>query len=143
MTKLNWFYGNMTAGKLTCPSFIDALRGFDGPVMLTVQRLKGGRSSQANRYYWGVVVELIFKALKEGGIEITREGTHELLKMRFLTTDLRLGVEGEVVTMMRSTTELAQDEFGAYIEHCVQFAAEYLNVVIPGPGEQIEMNVEA
>ena len=97
----------LTGGKLTCPSFVDALRGFDGPVMLTVQRLKGGRSSQANRYYWGVVVELIFKALKEGGIEITREGTHELLKMRFLTTDLRLGVEGEVVTMMRSTTELA------------------------------------
>lgn len=138
------FYGYMENGVFQCRAFWEWMNapGRES-VTVTASDTKPKRSSPANRYYWGVVVELIFKALKEGGIEITREGTHELLKMRFLTTDLRLGVEGEVVTMMRSTTELAQDEFGAYIEHCVQFAAEYLNVVIPGPGEQIEMNVEA
>lgn len=127
------------SGKLQASAFVAALNDLKArrvPVVLTVEELKDKRSNQANRYYWGVVVELIYRALKESGWETTREGTHDMLKYRFLKEDKPLGGDGEFVTIVRSTTELDVQEFGAYIEHCIRFAAEYLNVVIPEPGTQ-------
>jgi hypothetical protein len=129
-------------GKLQCESFTKELRALKEkgvPVVLTCAEFKEKRSSQANRYYWGICVELIHRALNEGGIEISREGTHELLRVRFLSVDHPIGTDGEFVTRVRSTTELDKEEFGAYIERCVQFASEYLNVVIPPPGEQMSL----
>ena len=100
---------------------------------------KPKRSSPANRYYWGVVVELIYLALKDTGWEVNREGTHELLRVRFLSEDKPIGNDGEFVTRVKSTTELDSVEFGTYIERCKQFAAEYLNTVIPEPNEQLTL----
>lgn len=143
MSKSDIHYGTLKGGKLSAPSFMDALRQLDGPVQLTVQRLQGGRSSQANRYYHGVVVDLIYRALRQGGMEITRQGTHELLKYRFLREDHPIGEDGEYVTTVKSTTALDKEEFGAYLERCIQFASEYLNTVIPPPGEQVSMDIAA
>ncbi len=136
------YYGTMKGGKLKADAFMEHLRSIDGPVRLTVARDNGRRSNQANRYYWGVCVELIHRALKEGGIETSREGTHELLKFRFLKEDHPIGKDGEFSTTITSTADLPPDEFVAYLERCIQFAAEYLNVIIPQPGEQQEMEYE-
>lgn len=136
-------YGHFAAdGKLRAESFVSALSALKArnvPVVLTVEEYKDKRSNQANRYYWGVIVELIHRALNEGGFEVSREGTHDLLKFRFLKEDKPLGEDGEFITVIKSTTELDKEEFGAYIERCIQFAAEYLNVVIPEPGEQLSI----
>lgn len=129
-------------GKLVSSSFRAAVQGFRSrrvPVSLTVQEYKPKRSSPQNRYYFGVVVDLICRALNEGGVEVTREGTHELLKLRFLKEDHPIGNDGEFVTMVKSTTELNKEEFDEYLEHCKRFAAEYLNVVIPEPNEQMSI----
>jgi len=130
-------YGSFKNGKLVAGTFADAVRELsrkDCSVVLTIAEFRDKRSNQANRYYWGIVVEIIYRALKESGWEITREGTHEMLRFRFLREDRPLGEHGdEFVTTVKSTTELDRDEFRAYIERCVQFAAEYLNVVIPPP----------
>lgn len=145
MSKTVKHYGRPGAdGKLQAGSFMAALNELlrrRVPVVLTVDEFKETRSSQANRYYWGVVVELTYHALRASGIEITREGTHELLKFRFLKEDKPFGAPGEFITIVRSTTELERDEFAAYIERCKQFAAEYLNLNIPDPGEQVEMDM--
>lgn len=137
------YYGTWDAkGKLQARAFetaLDSFRSRRAPVVLTVDDDKGKRSNTANAYYWGVIVELIHAAMKEAGHEVTREGTHELLKFRFLKEDRALGGDGEFVTFVKSTTELDTQEFGAYIEHCIRFAAEYLNVVIPEPGTQMEL----
>lgn len=129
-------------GKLQAAAFANALNAFASrrvPVVLTVEEDKGKRSNQANKYYWSVIVELIHAGMKDAGHEVTREGTHELLKFRFLKEDRPLGNDGEFVTFVKSTTELNREEFGAYLEHCIRFAAEYLNVVIPEPGTQMEL----
>jgi hypothetical protein len=138
-------YGTMPLqGKLQCRPFVEALEHLRGKsVILTVSESKPKRGTQANRYYWGVVVDLIYRALKESGWEINRESTHELLRVRFLSEDHPIGKDGEFVTRVKSTTELNSTEFGEYLEHCCRFAAEYLNVVIPAPGEQMEMETEA
>ena len=137
-------YASFKEGKLRCPSFATAGREFAAKgcaVVLTIEEFKDKRSNQSNRYYWGIVIDLIYRALKESGWEITKEGTHELLRFRFLKEDKPIGEDGEFVTTVRSTTELDRQEFGDYIEACVRFAAEYLNVVIPAPNEQVAMEV--
>lgn len=128
-------------GKLHAESFKAACEGFrarGASVVFTVEEFKDKRSNQANRYYHGVVVHLIADALKDAGwepSECTHDAVHEMLKRRFLTVSKRLNEE-EYIDRTRSTTELDKEEFSAYIEHCVQFAAEYLSTVIPPPGEQ-------
>ena len=137
-------YASFKEGKLRCPSFASAIREFAAKgcaVVLTIEEFKDKRSNQANRYYFGVVVDLIHRALKESGWDITKEGTHELLRFRFLRENRPIGEDGEFVTTVRSTTELDRQEFGDYIEACCRFAAEYLNVVIPAPNEQVAMEV--
>lgn len=129
-------------GALQASSFrseVNAFRARRVPVVLTVTEWKDKRSNQANKYYWGVVVELICAGMNDAGHEVTRKGTHELLKYRFLREDKPLGNDGEFVTTIKSTSELNREEFAQYIEHCQRFAAEYLNVTIPNAGEQMEI----
>lgn len=134
-------FGHMPLqGKLQCQPFallLETLRGKS--IKIEVSDAKPSRSSQANRYYWGVVVFLIWKGLKDQGWEMTREGTHEMLRVRFLSEDRPINEDGEFVTVVRSTTDLSTEEFGVYLEQCVRFAAEYLNVTIPAPGEQLQI----
>lgn len=138
--KADKHYGYFRDGKLKADTFKEALRRLTGkPVVLTVSEFRETRSNQANRYYWGVVVELIHDALNDAGWEVTKEGTHDMLKFRFLREDKPIGNDGEFITTIKSTSELDTMEFGEYIEHCVRFAAEYLNTVIPPPGEQQEL----
>jgi hypothetical protein len=110
-------------------------------LVFTVEEFRQKRSSPQNRYYHGVVVELIYRGMQDAGIDrlydhgpmLTKDRTHDYLKDMFLKAP---GPFGEIT---RSTTELNTQEFGEYIERCVQFAAEYLNVVIPPPGEQMSL----
>lgn len=141
MSKPAKYYGQMRGGKLQCQPFIDALKTLEGTVELTVKKWHPSRGNQANRYYWGVVVEEIAKGLADAGYEpreCTKEAVHDMLKFRYLKSDRPIGKDGEFVTMVTSTTELDSTEFAAYTDHCIRFAAEYLGVTVPEPNEQIE-----
>lgn len=134
-------YGFMPlVGKLQCQPFallLDALRGRN--IKIEVSDAKPTRSTQQNRYYWGVVVWMIWHGLKEAGWDLSREETHEMLRVRFLSEDRPLNNDGEFATVVRSTTDLSTEEFVAYTDQCVRFAAEYLGVVIPPPNEQMSI----
>lgn len=138
-------HGYFRDGKLHADTFTAALRGLKErgvPVVLTVDEWKDKRSNPQNRYYRGVICELIGDALKDSGWEpkeCSNDAVHAMLKLRFLKEDRPIGKDGEFLTVVKSTTELDKEEFGAYIEHCIRFAAEYLNVVIPEPGQQMEL----
>jgi len=138
-------YTRITNGKMeptTAQLLIAELANHEGKdIAITVERKRKKRSLNQNQYYWGVVVELIYLALKERGWEVNREGTHELLRVRFLSEDKPIGNDGEFVTRVKSTTELDSVEFGTYIECCKQFAAEYLNTVIPEPNDQLTIPI--
>ena len=108
-------YGTMPLqGKLQCRPFVEALEHLRGKnVILTVAESKPKRSNKANAYYWSVVVDLIYRALKESGWEINRESTHELLRVRFLSEDHPIGKDGEFV---KFTKKLAKAFPGIYAE---------------------------
>lgn len=145
MSKQDRHYGSFVGGKLKAASLAQAVKMFpEGtPLEFTVSKAVDRRTSPQNRYYWGVVVPCIKAGLKDGGMVLSTEQVHELLKFRFLKEDRAVGEDGEFVTVVPSTSELEVGEFVAYTDRCIQFAAEYLNVVIPEPGQQSEMELAA
>ena len=99
-------------------------------VWVTVTRQQVSRSPQANRYYWGVVVEEVASYIGE-----SREETHQLLKAQFLPgRDIEL-LDGKRLQMPASTTRLSVEEFAAYIDRVKVWAAQFLGLSIPEPGE--------
>jgi hypothetical protein len=100
------------------------------------------RSSPQNRYYWGLMIPMVQKGIKDLGTDLSKEETHEFLKARFNYSELVNENTGEVMQVPFSTTRLNKAEFGEYISKIQQFAAEFLNVVIPDPGQVLEINYE-
>lgn len=130
--------GHVTAGKLEIRNRAmvraQLQRMRDGEVRITIERAHATRSSQANRYYWGVVVELL--AEHTG---YTPDEIHEVLKAKFLpkklaVTDGNGEIKGEFV-VGGTTTKLNKVEFGEYVTQIRQWALEDLDVVIPEANE--------
>ena len=111
----------------------------DLAVTIEVKVKKYRRSNEFNNYYWGVVVAMIVERLRELGHDVDRDLTHEFLKGRFLYSELTYPSTGEVLKIPRKTSELATEEFKDYLEHVKQFAAETLDLYIPDPNEQLEI----
>lgn len=121
------------------------------PVTVLFQSLKDGkylleisgadkRSNPQNRYYWGLVVPMIQKGIKDLGTELTKEETHEFLKARFNLSDLVNKDTGETISIPVSTTRLNKEQFSEYIEKIQRFSAEFLSITIPDPGVQTIMS---
>lgn len=99
----------------------------DGPVRVQISRYKRTRSSQANRYYWGVVIRLIAEYTG-----YTDDEVHAMLKMMFL----RKRADGMPETVM-STSKLPTDKFEEYLETIRRWAAVDLGVFIPDPNQEV------
>jgi hypothetical protein len=99
------------------------------------------RSNPQNRYYWGLVIPMIHNGIKEMGTELTFLETHEFLKARFNISDLVNEDTGETISLPLSTTRLNKSEFSDYVAKIQQFAAEFLNIIIPDPGQQMEIEL--
>lgn len=132
------YYGNVTidgALKLPGAKIRSEVRVFEGKeIELTIRKKRKHRSDPQNRYYWGVVVEMIRAGMKEMGDTVTPNQVHEFLKWRFLRVSKVDETTGEVLyEYVGSTAKLKTVEFWEYIEKCCQFAAEMLGVSIPLP----------
>lgn len=88
------------------------------------EKPKQNRSGQQNRYYWGVVCDLI-----SGHTGYTPEESHQIMAEMFLS------YEKEGKTFTRSTTRLKTAEFEIYMEQCRRWASMELQVYIPLPNE--------
>ncbi len=108
-----------------------------GRYKVTIEK-KDKRSNQQNRYYFGQVVALVQKGIKDLGHDLTKEETHEFLKAKFNYKELVNEETGEVLSLPISTTRLNKTDFGEYISKIQQFAAEFLGIIIPDPNHQLE-----
>ena len=92
---------------------------------LIVDKVTKSRSGNQNRYYWGVVIELLSK---ETGYE--REEMHEAMKMQFLRNP-----EESRFCIAKGTSTLTTAEFEEYMSKIRQWASQYLTLYIPDPNE--------
>ena len=135
------FYGTVNNGKLILEAreaFREEIRRHEGRQIVLEVRQSRKRSNQQNRYYWGAMLPIVQQGMKELGVVVSIEQTHELLKCRFLKSEYVTN-DGEIIQTIRSTTELSPPEFNDYIESIQQWSAEPLNIVIPDPNEQTEI----
>ena len=89
---------------------------------------KNTRSTRQNKYYWGVVIDMVSK---ETGY--TPEEAHEAMKFKFLSVfdaDRQL-------RRVRSTSSLDTAEMEEYLANIRKWGDEYLKVYIPNPNEAI------
>jgi hypothetical protein len=106
-----------------------------GRYFLTLAKIYRKRSLNQNAYYHGVVVPLVKDGLFDVGYKLSNEQTHEYLKEQFLRVEIVNEQSGEVKSINRSTAELRTVEFNEYIDDIIEWASEYLNIVIPLPNE--------
>ena len=135
---------SVTNGKLTRNRnlILDAINSYEGKdVLISFEKIKKKRSNQQNAFYWGIVIVIIKSCLKSTGNNLSENDVHDLLRLKFLKETISIKEEtGEVIERVKSTTELTTSQFMDYIAEIQQFAAEYFDVIIPDPNEEITLN---
>lgn len=113
----------------------------DGRYSFTIESANK-RSLPQNAYYHSVIVPMVKEGLREAGWnEIITDGdAHEYLKATFLKKGLVNEKTGEVIESIGSTATLTTIEFIGLIDAVIQWAAEFLNIQIPYPNEQMQLN---
>jgi hypothetical protein len=144
MDVLMIFYSTIKDGKLNIHNrkrFLQDVSTLkNGEYELRLKK-KNRRSLQQNKYYWGVIVFEITHRFNELGNEFTHEMTHDFLKDRFNFVEV-VGTGGELIgTVGGTTTDLNKDEFSIYLDKIIQWAGEFLEIIIPAAGEQTEMTL--
>lgn len=145
------FYGNVEPdGKIGLPKSARQQIGqaFAGKrVEVTVKRARKSRSTQQNRYYWGVVIPLIIQGINDANGEMIFSAAspddvqqvHSYLKSLFIPAREVADARGEAMQLPPSTKSLTTTEMMEYTEQVRRWAGEFLFITIPEPGEQIEM----
>ncbi len=118
-------YGQVKEGKLKLDvpqSYLVELSKFEGQrIELTIRKERHTRSLNQNKYYWGVIIEIL-----SNNFGYDKEEMHEALKFKFL----KKHEDTDLVTV-GSTAKLSTAEFTEYIDGVVRWAATEYQVVIP------------
>ena len=100
----------------------------DKSVDVVVRLPRKERSSNQNKYYFGVVVSLLSEHTG-----YTPEEVHEFLKLKFLSKIIVLAGKDERIP--RSSTELSTLEWEKWMTEIREWAAQELSLSIPLPRE--------
>lgn len=93
------------------------------------------RSISENKYYWGVVLDILSEELG-----YTKTEMHEILKHLFLFNVVCLNKkngEKQFVNTVKSSSELSVAEFEEYLGQIRTYASVELGIWIPEPNESI------
>ena len=102
-------------------------------VTVTIEKTKKNRSAEQNRWYWACI------ALLSDHTGYDKNKMHEIVKYKFLKGELVDIKTGEVYEYLKSSADLTTTEFSVFMEQLIQWSAESLQVVLPLPGEQLEV----
>jgi hypothetical protein len=100
------------------------------------------RTIPENNYYWGCIVEMIMLEINEQwGETFSKNDIHEFLKNRFLDGVEISNENGEIISIRKSTKDNTTTMQEEYHENCRRFAKDFLNLTIPLPNEQLEIEI--
>jgi hypothetical protein len=121
----------------------DAIQTFEGKqIVIKIEKAKKKRSTQQNRFYYGVIIPIVQNCLKEAGHIMTNESTHDLIKLKFLKEALFVNEEtGEVIERIKSTTELSTSQFMDLLAEINNFTFEYFGVTLPSPTDDLTLKL--
>jgi hypothetical protein len=121
----------------------DAIETFEGKqIVIKIEKFKKKRSTQQNRFYYGVIIPIVQNCLKEAGHVMTNESTHDLIKLKFLKETLFVNeTTGEVIERIKSTTELSTSQFMDLLAEINNFTFEYFGVSLPSPNDDLTLKL--
>ena len=121
----------------------DAIATFEGKqIVIKIEKFKKKRSTQQNRFYYGVIIPIVQNCLKEAGHIMTSESTHDLIKLKFLKEALFVNeTTGEVIERIKSTTELSTSQFIDLLAEINNFTFEYFGVTLPSPNDDLTLKL--
>ena len=105
----------------------------DGLYELKVDMVFSNRSSQQNKYYWGVIVPACKQGLEEQGTDACLQEAHNTLKAECNYQELVNEQSGEILKVVKSTANRNTKEFLEYVEKCRRFIREWFNIETPDP----------
>jgi hypothetical protein len=122
----------------------DAIATFEGKqIVIKIEKAKKKRSNPQNSYLWGVVVPIVQNTLKEVGHTLTKEQTHDLLKLKFLKEILIVDEStGETIERIKSTTELSTSQMMDYFAGIREWIFDFFGVTIPEPNQDLTLTLE-
>lgn len=115
----------------------------DVPYQIIVEKRVKKRSNQQSAYYFGCCIPAVIDGLIENGYpksELNTEVVHLMLREKFLRCELISEHTGEVISRIKSTTELSTVQFMDFIADIQRWSSEVLNIYIPDPNEQAVLN---
>lgn len=98
--------------------------------VIQLKQFRKNRSGNQNRYYWGVVLDILSK-----DTGFTKDEMHEVLKRKFNPVVKVLKATGESWVVAGSSAELDTADFETYLEQVRIFAITELDILIPLPNE--------
>lgn len=99
------------------------------------------RSNGQNGYYHKIVIQFIYDALIQSGYdkkELDHDIVHDFLRNKFNTHEI-VSEHGESIKIVRATSDLTTVEFMNYIADIQRWASTTLNIYIPDPNEQSQL----
>ncbi len=131
----------------------------DGNYTMKIIKNRRTRSAAMNRYYWGVVIKMIVERLNELGHQIKLSGIHSKLEEFLCQTndkqvhknlkalfieDITIDEDsGEIIKNKKTTRTMTNIEFIEYYTPIYQWAAETIDLQIPLPNENFEVDIAA
>lgn len=137
---MNPIYIHIESGEVKNPASIrKAARNMKDGWYKWEPKKSNKRSTQQNRYWWGVVVPMVKDGLRAMGYDDvkTDEDSHEVLKALFLKKKISNGLEEIEIT--GSTTDLSKTDFMCLIDDVAKWCSEYLGFVLLMPNEHAQM----
>lgn len=110
---------------------------------IVIRKKKKKRSNGQNSYYHGVVIPIVLDGLIDAGYErkeLNSKVVHEFLRKTFLKKVIA-NDSGEFIEVIQHTSELSTIEMAIYIDDIQRWAIEFLNVIIPNPNEQSNLDL--
>jgi hypothetical protein len=98
-------------------------------ITISVSKKRNPRSSNQNRYYFGIVLRQLSDETGN-----TVDEMHEIMKQKFLLIE-KCVFNDEIYEITQSTTKLNTAEMEVYLEKIRRFASMELNIVILLPNE--------
>ena len=135
-------YTEVKNGKITNRSkIVQILESFEGKrIEITFQRANKKRSNEQNRYYWGVIVPMFQQGIFDCFGEIWDiKTTHEHLKSNFNREEKVNKKTGEIVSLIKSTSQNSTIEMEEYHENIRTWMLTNMDIICPLPNEDLTL----
>ena len=128
-------------GAITSKQIKTTIEKYEGyRIILTIDKCSSKRSNQQNSYIH-LLFTILTEALNDLGNEFNMLEVKDMMKAKFLLTDVVNEKTGEILGQrIKGTSECTTVELNEFFENVIRWASE-LGIVLPYPNEELELDL--